>query len=101
MKPRRGDQRIVAEGIVPPAVVSSAEYFEPSLRGLTPPGNVWIGVAGLDLVRDSSGEWLVLGAGNGLKVSWREEGIGLYTENNAVVTVSAAESSITESSCEK
>src|SRR4051812_33469130 len=55
-----GDQRIVAEGVVPPAVISSAEYFEPSMRGLKPPGNVWIGVAGLDLVRDSSGEWLVL-----------------------------------------
>src|SRR3954453_2838176 len=55
-----GDQRIVAEGIVPPAVISSAEYFEPALRGLQPPGNVWIGVAGLDLVRDSTGEWLVL-----------------------------------------
>jgi hypothetical protein len=47
------------------------------------------------------GEWLVLGAGNGLKVSWGEEGIGLYTEKEAVVTVSAAESPITESSWEK
>ncbi len=30
------------------------------MRGLKPPGNVWIGVAGLDLVRDADGEWLVL-----------------------------------------
>ena len=30
------------------------------MRGLKPPSGVWIGVAGLDLVRDHDGEWLVL-----------------------------------------
>ena len=55
-----GDQRIVAEGVVPPEVVRSADYFEPGMRGLQPTGGVWIGVAGLDLVRDETGEWLVL-----------------------------------------
>jgi uncharacterized circularly permuted ATP-grasp superfamily protein len=55
-----GDQRIVAEGIVPPEVVRSADYYEPAMRGLKPPGGIWIGVAGLDLVRDHDGEWLVL-----------------------------------------
>ena len=30
------------------------------MRGLQPPSGVWIGVAGLDLVRDRDGEWLVL-----------------------------------------
>src|SRR3954452_6246356 len=48
-----GEQRIVAEGIVPPAVIRSADYFEGELRGLKPPGNIWIGVAGLDIVRDA------------------------------------------------
>ena len=55
-----GEQRIVAEGIVPPEVITSADYYEPALRGLKPPGGVWIGVSGLDLVRDDHGEWLVL-----------------------------------------
>jgi uncharacterized circularly permuted ATP-grasp superfamily protein len=55
-----GDQRIVAEGIVPPEVVRSADYYEPGMRGVKPPGGIWIGVAGLDLVRDHDGEWLVL-----------------------------------------
>jgi uncharacterized circularly permuted ATP-grasp superfamily protein len=55
-----GAQRIVAEGVVPAAVVRSADYYEPELRGLEPPSGVWIGVAGLDIVRDSTGEWLVL-----------------------------------------
>ena len=47
------------------------------------------------------GDWLVLGAGNGLKGDWREEGVGLSTEKNAIVTVSSAESLITDSSWEK
>ncbi len=55
-----GDQRIIAEGIVPPEVVRSADYYEPAMRGVKPPGGIWIGVAGLDLVRDHDGEWLVL-----------------------------------------
>jgi uncharacterized circularly permuted ATP-grasp superfamily protein len=55
-----GDQRIVAEGIVPPEVVRSADYYEPGMRDIKPPGGIWIGVAGLDLVRDHDGEWLVL-----------------------------------------
>jgi uncharacterized circularly permuted ATP-grasp superfamily protein len=55
-----GEQRIVAEGVVPPEVVRSADYYEPAMRGIEPPGGIWIGVAGLDLVRDHDGEWLVL-----------------------------------------
>ncbi len=55
-----GDQRIVAEGVVPAEVVQSADYYEPQMRGVRPPSGIWIGVAGLDLVRDRDGEWLVL-----------------------------------------
>ena len=55
-----GDQRIVAEGLVPLEVIRSADYFEPEMRGIKPPSGVWIGVAGLDIVRDATGEWLVL-----------------------------------------
>jgi uncharacterized circularly permuted ATP-grasp superfamily protein len=55
-----GEQRIVAEGVLPPDVITSADYYEPEMRGIEPPGGIWIGVAGLDLVRDHTGEWLVL-----------------------------------------
>jgi uncharacterized circularly permuted ATP-grasp superfamily protein len=55
-----GDQRIVAEGVLPPDVIRSADYYEPEMRGIKPPSGVWIGVAGLDVVRDHKGEWLVL-----------------------------------------
>ncbi len=55
-----GDQQIVAEGLVPLEVIRTADYFEPEMRGIRPPSGVWIGVAGLDIVRDATGEWLVL-----------------------------------------
>jgi uncharacterized circularly permuted ATP-grasp superfamily protein len=55
-----GEQRIVAEGVIPESVISSADYYEPAMRGVKPSGGVWIGVSGLDLVRDRTGEWLVL-----------------------------------------
>jgi uncharacterized circularly permuted ATP-grasp superfamily protein len=55
-----GERRIVAEGVIPAEVIDSADYYEPELCGLRAPGNVWIGVAGLDLVRDQHGDWLVL-----------------------------------------
>jgi len=55
-----GDQRIVAEGVIPREVVTSADFYEPAMRAVKPSNGVWIGVSGLDLVRDQDGEWLVL-----------------------------------------
>jgi uncharacterized circularly permuted ATP-grasp superfamily protein len=53
-----GAREIVAEGVMEARVIDSAEGYEPRMRGLAPP--IWIGVAGLDLVRDPSGRFLVL-----------------------------------------
>jgi len=55
-----GEQRIVAEGVIPRDVVISADYYEEAMRGVKPPSGIWIGVSGLDLVRDQHGKWLVL-----------------------------------------
>ena len=55
-----GERRIVAEGVVPRRVLEGAEYFEPGMQGVEPPGGLWIGVAGLDLVRDHEGRFRVL-----------------------------------------
>src|SRR5215210_3183472 len=55
-----GDRRIVAEGIVPARVLDTAEYYEPAMQGVRPPGDLWIGIAGLDLVRDAQGRFRVL-----------------------------------------
>jgi uncharacterized circularly permuted ATP-grasp superfamily protein len=55
-----GEQRIVAEGAVPRRVVESAEGFEPGMAGVRARDGVWAGIAGLDIVRDGEGRWLVL-----------------------------------------
>jgi uncharacterized circularly permuted ATP-grasp superfamily protein len=55
-----GEQRIVAEGVVPARAIGTAEAYEPAMRGVEPVGGVWIGIAGLDVVRDGDGRWLVL-----------------------------------------
>jgi uncharacterized circularly permuted ATP-grasp superfamily protein len=55
-----GERRIVGEGVVPARVIESADYFEPAMQGIRPPGDLWIGVAGLDLVRGADGRFAVL-----------------------------------------
>jgi uncharacterized circularly permuted ATP-grasp superfamily protein len=55
-----GARRIVEAGVVPAYVIDTAEYHEPAMRGIEPPSGSWIGIAGLDVVRDGTGEWLVL-----------------------------------------
>ena len=55
-----GPRRIVQAGVIPSRVIETAEHYEPEMRGVEPPDGVWIGVAGLDLVRDPAGEFLVL-----------------------------------------
>ncbi|HEX5781340.1 MAG TPA: circularly permuted type 2 ATP-grasp protein [Solirubrobacteraceae bacterium] len=55
-----GPRRIVQAGIVPSRVIETAEQYEPQMRGVEPPGGHWVGIAGLDLVRDPEGEFLVL-----------------------------------------
>jgi carboxylate-amine ligase len=55
-----GPQRIIADGVMPGRVLGGAEYYEPELAGLRPPGRRWIGLAGFDVVRGADGELAVL-----------------------------------------
>jgi uncharacterized circularly permuted ATP-grasp superfamily protein len=55
-----GERRIVAEGVVPQRVLDTADAFEPAMVGVRARDGVWIGIAGLDVVRDDAGRWLVL-----------------------------------------
>jgi uncharacterized circularly permuted ATP-grasp superfamily protein len=53
-----GERRIVADGVVPARVVETIDTYEPELQGLELP--LWVGVAGLDVVRAPDGRFLVL-----------------------------------------
>jgi len=53
-----GSRRIVADGVMPARVVETIDTLEPELMGLELP--LWVGVAGLDVVRAPDGRFLVL-----------------------------------------
>jgi uncharacterized circularly permuted ATP-grasp superfamily protein len=55
-----GEQRIFDEGVVPRRLLETSAGYEPRMRGLLDPELPAATVAGLDLVRDPSGELLVL-----------------------------------------
>jgi uncharacterized circularly permuted ATP-grasp superfamily protein len=54
-----GKRRIVTDGVVPSRVIKSADHYEPWMSGVAVAGP-WITVAGLDVVRDASGRFMVL-----------------------------------------
>ena len=55
-----GPRRMVAAGRLPARAIEGADHFEPAMCGVVAPGVPHAVVAGLDLVRDASGEMLVL-----------------------------------------
>ena len=55
-----GEQRILKEKIVPEEIVLSSPGFRPEMEGFEPPLGVYAHIAGCDLVRDESGEFVVL-----------------------------------------
>ncbi len=55
-----GDQRILTDGVIPTELVLGAAGYQPTLRGLAPPGGVRIHISGIDLIRDPAGTWRVL-----------------------------------------
>ncbi|MEM8502133.1 MAG: circularly permuted type 2 ATP-grasp protein [Cyanobacteria bacterium P01_D01_bin.1] len=54
------DQRILTEGVIPRDVVESAQRFRPECMGMKPPKGIWCHISGIDLVRNSDGNWCVL-----------------------------------------
>jgi uncharacterized circularly permuted ATP-grasp superfamily protein len=54
------DQKILAQGVVPREVVYSCQQYRRQMRGLRVPRNVYVAIAGTDLLRLESGEYVVL-----------------------------------------
>jgi len=52
--------RILEQGFVPREIVYSCQHFRRQMRGLQVPRNVYIAVAGTDLLRMQNGEFVVL-----------------------------------------
>jgi uncharacterized circularly permuted ATP-grasp superfamily protein len=55
-----GAQRILTEGIVPSELVFGSRNLRREMIGVEPPGGIFAHVAGIDLIRDGDGRYLVL-----------------------------------------
>jgi len=55
-----GEQRILREGLIPRELVEGASGFQRKFVGFRPPRDIYIHIAGIDLVRDANGAYLVL-----------------------------------------
>ena len=55
-----GARKILAQGVVPAAIVESATSFLPACVGMKPPKGIWCHIVGTDLVRDRDGQVYVL-----------------------------------------
>jgi len=53
-------QRILADGRVPAELVFGARHFCREMIGVDPPGNIYVHIAGVDIVRDEHGTYRVL-----------------------------------------
>jgi uncharacterized circularly permuted ATP-grasp superfamily protein len=74
------DQRILREGVIPRELVLQSKCFRPEMMGFDPPGKQYIHVVGTDLVRDHTGQFLVL-EDNGRTPS----GVSYVLENRVVM----------------
>ncbi len=55
-----GEQRILKEGRIPREMVEGAQGFVAPAKGIRPPGGVHVHIAGIDLIRDPEGRFMVL-----------------------------------------
>ena len=74
------DQRILKEGVIPSNLVLASKGFRSEMIGFNPPGKQYLHVVGTDLIRDPSGEFLVL-EDNGRSPS----GVSYVIENRVVM----------------
>ena len=55
-----GQQRAVADGVIPARLISSSSHFHREAAGIVGANGVRIHVSGIDLIRDEHGTWRVL-----------------------------------------
>jgi uncharacterized circularly permuted ATP-grasp superfamily protein len=55
-----GEQRALRDGVVPADLVHRGRDYRPEIVGIRPPLGIYVHVAGIDLVRDADGRYLVL-----------------------------------------
>jgi uncharacterized circularly permuted ATP-grasp superfamily protein/uncharacterized alpha-E superfamily protein len=75
-----GPQKLLAEGLLPAALVYGNPGYLRAMHGVRPPGDTWLRIAAFDLARGSDGNWWV--------VSQRTQapsGLGYLLENRLAI----------------
>ena len=75
-----GPQQLLAEGLLPPALVHGHPGYLRAMHGVKPPGDTWLHIAAFDLARGPDGNWWV--------VSQRTQapsGLGYLLENRLAI----------------
>jgi uncharacterized circularly permuted ATP-grasp superfamily protein/uncharacterized alpha-E superfamily protein len=76
-----GAQQLLAEGLLPPALVQGHPGYLRAMHGVKPPGDTWLHIAAFDLGRGPDGNWWV--------VSQRTQapsGLGYLLENRLAIS---------------
>ncbi|MGI4776710.1 MAG: circularly permuted type 2 ATP-grasp protein [Janthinobacterium lividum] len=76
-----GPQTLLAEGLLPPALVRGHPGYLRPIHGVRPPGDTWLHIAAFDLARGPDGKWWV--------VSQRTQapsGLGYLLENRLAIS---------------
>ncbi len=76
-----GDQTLLAEGLLPPALVYGQHGYLWPCRGVKPPGGVWLHNYAVDLARSPNGRWWVIA-----DRTQAPSGAGYALENRLVVS---------------
>ncbi len=53
-------KKILKDGIVPPELIFSSNYYLKEMMDFTPPGNIYTHISGTDLIKHKDGEYYVL-----------------------------------------
>jgi uncharacterized circularly permuted ATP-grasp superfamily protein len=75
-----GEGRCMTEGIIPREIVEGSSGYLPEVKGIVPPGGVRVHVAGIDIIQDPAGSFLVLE--DNLRTP---SGVSYVLENRAVM----------------
>ncbi len=54
------DKSIINDGVIPEDFVYSSKGYMPECEGITPPGNIYSHISGIDLVQAKDGTWYIL-----------------------------------------
>ena len=76
-----GEQRVLQEGLLPPALVMRHPGYLRPLHGVAPPGGQWLVIVAFDLARTVDGQWWVMA-----QRTQAPSGLGYAMHNRLVIS---------------